>query len=187
MFEIREILIMNTIAKTIAGMMLIMGSASSQAMTIWVVESGANPFSNSQGVLSLSAGTTALDLYYDVAGDTSYGYDFTLDITGIGSISNVGGGDSGLGNAFGSGWRQLGGDIYGETGNSVLGFSFNFTASEGAALYISGLYTDSNFMDASISSSNIATVSAVPVPAAAWLFGSGLIGLFGITKRKSCA
>jgi len=27
-------------------------------------------------------------------------------------------------------------------------------------------------------------VSAVPVPAAAWLFGSGLIGLVGIAKRK---
>lgn len=28
------------------------------------------------------------------------------------------------------------------------------------------------------------TVSTVPVPAAAWLFGSGLIGLIGITKHK---
>ncbi len=27
-------------------------------------------------------------------------------------------------------------------------------------------------------------VSAVPVPAAVWLFGSGLIGLLGIAKRK---
>ena len=27
-------------------------------------------------------------------------------------------------------------------------------------------------------------VSAVPVPAAAWLFGSGLIGLLGVAKRK---
>lgn len=30
-----------------------------------------------------------------------------------------------------------------------------------------------------------ATMSAVPVPAAAWLFGSGLIGLIGIAKRKT--
>ncbi|MDH5387719.1 MAG: VPLPA-CTERM sorting domain-containing protein [Gammaproteobacteria bacterium] len=28
------------------------------------------------------------------------------------------------------------------------------------------------------------TVSAVPVPAAAWLFGSGLIGLIGFVRRK---
>jgi len=29
------------------------------------------------------------------------------------------------------------------------------------------------------------TLSTVPVPAAAWLFGSALIGLFGVTRRKS--
>ncbi len=27
-------------------------------------------------------------------------------------------------------------------------------------------------------------VSAVPVPAAVWLFGSGLIGLLGLARRK---
>lgn len=31
---------------------------------------------------------------------------------------------------------------------------------------------------------NSVTVSAVPVPAAAWLFGSGLLGLLGIARRK---
>jgi len=29
------------------------------------------------------------------------------------------------------------------------------------------------------------TVSAVPIPAAVWLFGSGLIGLVGLARRKS--
>jgi len=28
------------------------------------------------------------------------------------------------------------------------------------------------------------TVAAVPIPAAAWLFGSGLIGLFGFSRRR---
>ena len=31
---------------------------------------------------------------------------------------------------------------------------------------------------------NLAAVSPVPVPAAAWLFGSGLIGLIGVARRK---
>lgn len=31
------------------------------------------------------------------------------------------------------------------------------------------------------------TVSAVPIPAAAWLFGSGLIGLIGVARRKAHA
>jgi len=175
---------MKKIVKHAAALMLVMGSASTQAMSVWLVESGQNPFANSQGVLALSAGTTSLDLYYDVEGDTSYGYDFILDIVGTGSISSVGGGDSDLGAVFGNGWRQTGGDIYGEIGNSVLGFSFDFTANAGVSLLVSGSYTDSNFTDAAISSSTLATVSAVPVPAAVWLFGSGLIGLFGVAKRR---
>ena len=31
---------------------------------------------------------------------------------------------------------------------------------------------------------DVQVVSAVPIPAAAWLFGSGLLGLIGIAKRK---
>ena len=31
------------------------------------------------------------------------------------------------------------------------------------------------------------SISAVPVPAAAWLFGSGLLGLAGISRRKKAA
>lgn len=155
-------------------------------MSVWVVESEQNPFVNSQDSLALSAGTNSLDLYYDVEGDTSYGYDLMLDITGTGNISNVGGGDAELGNIFGSGWRQFGGDIYGESSSSVLGFSFDFTADAGSLLSISGTYTNSDFIDAAILSSNLATVSvsAVPVPAAVWLFGSGLIGLIGFARRK---
>ena len=175
---------MKTLVKYIAGITLIMCSASSQAMTVWAVESGQDAYSNAQGTLTLSAGITTLDLYYDVGTDISYGYDFILDIIGTGSIANVGGGDSDLGDVFGSGWRQFGGDIYGETGSSVLAFSFDFTADAGTSLLVSGSYTDSNFLDAPILLSTLATVSAVPVPAAAWLFGSGLIGLIGVARRK---
>jgi hypothetical protein len=31
----------------------------------------------------------------------------------------------------------------------------------------------------------VSTVSAVPVPAAVWLFGSGLVGLIGVARRKA--
>jgi len=176
---------MKTIIRNIAGLMLIVCSMSSHAMSVWVVESGQNPFASSQGTLALSAGTTSLDLYYDVEGDTSYGYDFILDIIGTGSISSVGGGDSDLGAAFGSGWRQTGGDFYGEVGNSVLGFSFDFTADAGASLLIGGTYTDGNFDDTSVNAATLASVSAVPVPAAVWLFASGLIGLCSFAKRRN--
>lgn len=34
---------------------------------------------------------------------------------------------------------------------------------------------------------DLQTTSAVPVPGAVWLFGSGLLGLTGIARRKACA
>lgn len=181
---------MKTIQKyAVVIIMMICSISSSQAMTVWAVETGANPFSSSQGALTLSEGVTTLDIYYDVAGDTSYGYDFLLDVSGTGSITSVGGGDSELGDVFGSGWRQFGGSVYGETGSSVLAFTLDFTALAGASLSVSGSYTDSNFSDTPVAASTLATVSAgepstVPVPAAVWLFGSGLIGMAGMARRK---
>ena len=64
----------------------------------------------------------------------------------------------------------------------------------------SGLSFSSNIWDKDFDSSNFccdfdgddfdgtwtsASVSAVPVPAAAWLFGSGLLGLTGMARRKA--
>ena len=39
-------------------------------------------------------------------------------------------------------------------------------------------------LDITRSAGFLLTTSAVPVPAAVWLFGSGLIGLIGVARRK---
>lgn len=161
-------------------------SSSSQALSVWVVESGNDPFSNSQNTLEITTvGTATLDLYYDAEGDTSFGYTFLLDITGTGGISNVGGGDSIVGNLVEDTWKQIGGDaINGNTGDAILGFTFDFSAEDKAALLISGTYTGSSFTDVEITSSTLAKVSAVPVPAAVWLFGTAIIGMVGLKRRN---
>jgi hypothetical protein len=35
-----------------------------------------------------------------------------------------------------------------------------------------------------ITSLHVTSISAVPVPAAVWLFGSGLLGLIGVARRR---
>lgn len=63
-------------------------------------------------------------------------------------------------------------------GDSLLSLSeyaLNPWASEGSAL-------NPGFADASV---NVSDVLPAPVPAAVWLFGSGLLGLFGVAKRKA--
>jgi len=44
--------------------------------------------------------------------------------------------------------------------------------------------TDFNYLDEQFVVTNV-TAPAVPVPATVWLFGSGLLGLAGVTRRRS--
>lgn len=48
-------------------------------------------------------------------------------------------------------------------------------------------YVDGNFDSTITSIVPLFTVSEVPVPAAAWLFGSGLLGLIGVARRKKAS
>ena len=65
--------------------------------------------------------------------------------------------------------------------DQILQFGFNTTATN---------YENSGVFYDNICFSNdggASCVSAVPVPAAIWLFGSGLLGLVGMARRKKAA
>ena len=83
------------------------------------------------------------------------------------------------------------------TEGNVLSVSDNNTDILSISRIPNGIDTDDNFADFQLGcitpgSANIAgtgdcsliTPSAVPLPAAAWLFGSGIIGLVGLARRK---
>jgi hypothetical protein len=52
--------------------------------------------------------------------------------------------------------------------------------------FSAGINDPSSLSGVPVLGNNVTTVtpSAVPVPAAVWLFGSGLLGLFGTQRRK---
>ncbi len=65
--------------------------------------------------------------------------------------------------------------------------SLNYTGGSLMGSYTGG-FLDGNFSaDGSAVNAMVAEVQAVPVPAAVWLFGSGLLGLVGIARRKKVA
>ena len=62
-----------------------------------------------------------------------------------------------------------------------------FTSTSGSPLYLTGTsrskwedITDNGFYE-----SGAISLQAIPIPAAIWLFGTGLIALLGIARRKS--
>jgi len=160
-----------------------------QAATVWLVEGGNPSNSNVAGsVLSVTPGLSSLDLYMDTQGDTSFGWNFTLNVSGTGLINNVTGAfvDANFGTQLpDGGWAQIGGDFLGETGE-ILVLSFDFSGVDGASIDFSGSFTNSSFLDETISSQTLLTVvQPIPVPAAVWLFGSALLVLIGKCRASS--
>jgi len=89
-------------------------------------------------------------------------------------------------------WTQLGNGFFADTATGDTNFGFNPTfALDFAAGTTLGLMpaqvTGYGVTGAPVSSTGmvLSAVPAVPVPAAAWLFGSGLLGLIGVTRRKA--
>ncbi len=131
------------------------------------VDGGGINFSYNSSVLSV------LSISID-----EYVWDFGAGIS-TGTIDNVAGTVDGISvNA----WSNVTGDFSiasvtfqaineGTTGLLLSEWGFNPWASGGSAI-------NPDFVDGQV-------ISTVPVPAAVWLFGSGLLGLLGLAKRKT--
>lgn len=96
----------------------------------------------------------------------------------------------GGGPAVGNVWPDIGFDVFGNdpaTGTFTIA-TINLTAlAEGSSslsvLAASEFFSALDLLDPTRIDGTV-IVSAVPVPAAGWLFGSGLLGLVGVARKK---
>lgn len=65
--------------------------------------------------------------------------------------------------------------------DQLTGFDFAYTSSQRSGGWSSAVYNTPNFTSFSIAA------SPVPLPAAAWLLGSGLLGLIGAARKHKAA
>lgn len=112
------------------------------------------------------------------------GFSGTMSNLNPGSFTFFLAGDSGTGNIFTDNINQLFSGINTLPSDaSLIGGGIIVAGLDENGIGVNtGLYFN-DFNE--LSGYSINTISAVPVPAAAWLFASGLIGLIGIAKRKS--
>ena len=70
----------------------------------------------------------------------------------------------------------------------ISGANISGNATKNSSSFASLGFTPGSYVSTLTNGSNVDTVTvnigAVPVPAAVWLFGSGLLGLVGMAKRK---
>ena len=84
-------------------------------------------------------------------------------------------------------WLKASLDLFVSTSDPMLSAMIDATNTASLFFTLPAGMTGINVYDAgqmTIDDLSWVTTSAVPVPAAAWLFGSGLLGLVGISRRK---
>lgn len=86
---------------------------------------------------------------------------------------------------FAYGKNDFGEDLLGFNTENIVCPLFDFcTKNESAYLNLGQLGLDADMANWGSFVASGTAVTTIPVPAAAWLFGSGLIGLVGIARRK---
>jgi len=191
------------------------GCLSHSDATTWGVNSGGDAVitmvreiaghagSNTLGIYDATDSGTTVELF---SGSDSANAQTTLSIDATGSVF-INGTDSGVsfaGNAFGF---YLGTDMFGNffsdsalnggmadhmlayqgEGDEILLPAGTWGADQYALAWEDLPYTntDNDFNDMVVMLSGVSPVSQVPLPAAVWLFGSGLLGLVGMARRRT--
>lgn len=136
------------------------------------------------GGVAVSTDDPAGSLLADFGVVAGNSYDFLFDMK---AVSGAGGG-SGIKIES---WNEAG--FLSTTGDQVFAatsdwasYSYNYTIDAGATrlkIVLLGINADSVMGYDNVCIDDCST-APIPVPAAAWLFGSGLLGLFGIARRK---
>jgi len=173
-------------------------SSANASIIISIIESGGNVEASYSGSIDLGA-TTGRNGTAAAGGFNGYqpnigAIGFTSDLSTTYTI------DLSLWTVFGTGgigrWDTSSGDALELFSNPTLGVPLGYTSGtniSGSATkngssfssigFTPGSYV-STFSNGSITDSITVNIGVVPIPAALWLFGSGLLGLIGMARHK---
>ncbi len=174
--------------------LLILISGSANAALINLTVNGTVDAATNWGGLSAGDAITA-DLTLDTASYTGIGYE-TFNFTGDNALAITAGSfsfDQSMDSALNASITFNNGVMYDFNFGALFGVNgapedfdsvgLNILASRSVTTGKGGNAVTTNYVLAA--HWDAATLTAVPVPAAVWLFGSGLLGLAGVARRKA--
>jgi len=160
-----------------AALLLLMSIGSANAQLVNFTVEGNVTLAGGSNIFGLSVGDTitANAIFDDslISGTGTSLIDFSDPLLGIDLIITTGSGTyANADEVLGGAWLWFYNGVfdgldYSASDEEFDSFNLNFTGTD-----LGGTWTT-------------ATLAPVPVPAALWLFGSGLIGLVGIVRRKT--
>lgn len=141
---------------------------ATETVTLYDVSTAGSVLRNPDDTQAL---TVLADIFDDLGGGTVYG-SFEGSLSDNGTVESIllnADALSALNLAAGSEWG-IGGAITTNGGTTAFGVAERVLRGTGASTAATEL---------------VLTTAVVPVPAAVWLFGSGLLGLVGVARRRS--
>ena len=173
---------------------------SSLDITGWKMDDSSAVFSSAvalRGVTSIAAGQSVIFLEGNSTGttDTTINANFKTAWFGASPTSLVIGYYGGSGVGLGTSGDAV--NIYNSTGTvmtnvsfgaATTGYSFDNAAGlTGSISQLSVAATNGAFTSSNVEVGSPGTISAVPIPAAVWMFGTGWIGLLGSARKRAKA
>lgn len=150
-----------------------------------------DPLGPDHWTLNVGGGPTLLNTTFSNGGSVGQAYapsPFAAGCTGY-NLSGLPSGEynpmTGASECYSLGYTFSSPDVTNEAMDSVYELSFAFAHTGGSLMLNFGANGLQGIADESWGLDNVkVAVSPVPVPAAVWLFGSGLLGLIGVARRN---
>jgi hypothetical protein len=165
-------------ADSVATQPIFMGYGGGTCGTSWYM--GLNISSVSTYHQSSHCNTSALDYQYQQAPIGEWKH-YAISTSADGTVMYVDGVEVSSNSAFINFTNVAGTDLAVGVATSPSGFAPYTDANVG---YFDGALDDLRIYDRALLASEVEQLASVPIPPALWLFGSGVLGLIGIARRR---
>ena len=181
--------VLRAVSAAIIGFLMLLGAGGAHAALVNFSVTGVIDGSDVPGPYGLGVGdiVTASGSFEDSAISTSP-YTVYFDLSHPGNTMSIAAGSLSLDETQDANYSAGGSPrLEFDSGGNLIGVNFYWGAVDGSSFdsgVLGFIVNDPNYLATGSWNASSFTTTPVPVPAAMWLFGSGLLGLAGAIRRR---